>query len=74
MAGGTASARLLPMLIVSIASFAIAWGAVILLLFPMSEARDVALERTDDLLRARRHDAAHCNRRIQMPWDGGLCD
>jgi hypothetical protein len=41
---------------------------VIWLLFPMSETRDVALERVDDLLRARRHGAAHRNRRIQLQW------
>jgi hypothetical protein len=63
-----------PLLIVFIASFAIARGAVIWLLFPMSDARDVALERTHNLLRARRHGAAHCNMGIQLPWGGGLCD
>jgi hypothetical protein len=40
----------------------------------MSEARDVALERIDDLLRAQRHGAAHCNMVIQLPWGDGLCD
>jgi hypothetical protein len=67
MAGGAASAWLLPLLIVFIASFAIARGAVIWLLFPMSEARDVALERIDDLLRARRHGAAPSNMGIRLP-------
>ena len=68
MAGGAASEWLSPLLTVFIAWFAIAWCAVIWLLFPMSEARDVALERIDDHLRARRHGAAHRNRRIQLPW------
>jgi len=40
----------------------------------MSEARDVALERIDDLLRAQRPGAAHCNMGIQLPQGGGLCD
>jgi hypothetical protein len=47
---------------------------VISLLFPISEARDVALERIDDTLPARRHGAAHCNMGIQLSWGGGLCD
>jgi hypothetical protein len=32
----------------------------------MSEAREVGLERMDDLLRARRHGAADCDMRIQL--------
>jgi hypothetical protein len=40
----------------------------------MSEARDVALERIDDFLRAQRQGAAHRNMCIQLPWGGGLCD
>jgi hypothetical protein len=39
----------------------------------MSETRDVALERIDDLLRARRHGAAHCDVRIQPPWEMVVC-
>jgi hypothetical protein len=61
MADGAASARLLPPFIVFImfiASFAIAQCAVIWLFFPMSEACDVAPERIDDPLCARRHGTA----------------